>query len=285
MPETPRRRQHLVSRGYQRNFASENIWVAVIDAHTGRTVSPHRSIGVNWRLDDFISVMLPDGTVDDALEREFGERERVFLRLVRHIQVNQPVRPEQKAALDDLAAVHLARNSAFKVAHQQIVRGTLEQEWPKLAKDDRLRLKFVQQWGRPPEPGELEAIIATVGNAFVSSPDFFTAGVQRVAADLQPLLARWMVQLVGCDDNLPGFILADNPVVHGRRSEGRFGFLHAGALGDADMIVVPISRRVVAFYSSRRLPDVVIHTKKSLQWGQLDSGPGCTERGVVSSRR
>lgn len=266
MHENPRRRQHLVSRGYQRNFAADNTWVSVLDVHTGQTIYAKRSIGVNWRVADFVSVISPDGTVDDALEREIGERERVFLRVVREIRLNQSVVPEQKAALDELAAVHLARNSAFKVAHQKVVRRTLEQEWPKLAQDERLTLRFARQWGRPPEPGELEAIVASVGNAFVSSPDLFITGVQRAANGIRPILAKWRVQLVGCADNLPGFILSDNPVVHGKRSQAQFGFLHAGAIGDADMIVVPIRRRLVAFYSWRKLPDVLIQTKKSLQW-------------------
>ncbi|CAL8973943.1 hypothetical protein PROP_01296 [Propionicimonas sp. T2.31MG-18] len=266
MPEKPRRRQHLVSRGYQRNFAADNTWVSVLDVHSGQTVCARRSIGANWRIDDFISAIFPDGTVDDALEREFGERERVFLRVVREIRLNQRVGPEQKDALDDLAAVHLARNSAFKVAHQKVVRGTLEQEWPKLAQDERLILTFARQWGRSPEPGELEAIVASAGNLFVSSPDFFTSGVQHAASGFRPLLAKWRVQLVGCADELPGFVLSDNPVVHGRRREGLFGFLRAGAIGGADMIVVPISRRLVAFYSARKLPDILIQTKNSVQW-------------------
>lgn len=266
MPEKPRRRQHLVSKGYQRNFAADHTWVSVLDVKTGQTVYAKRAIGANWRIDDFISVIFPDGTVDDALEREFGERERVFLRVVREIRLHRAVDREQKAALDELAAVHLARNSAFKVAHQKVVRRTLEQQWPKLAQDNRLRARFARQWGRSPEPGELEAIVASAGNAFVSSPDFFTSGVQRVASGFRPLLAKWRVQLVGCADDLPGFILSDNPVVHGRLSEGLFGFLQAGAIGDADMIVVPISRRLVAFYSGRKLPDILIRTKNSLQW-------------------
>lgn len=266
MPEKPRRRQHLVSKGYQRNFAADNTWVTVLDSSTGQILCPRRSIGANWRIDDFISVIFPDGSVDDALEREFGERERVFLRLVRQIQLNHPVSAANKAALDDLAAVHLARNSAFQVAHQRIVRGTMEQVWPRLAQDQRLLSRFTQQWGRAPEPGELEAIVASTGDAFVSSPDFFTSGVQRVAEGLLPLFAKWTVQLVGCADNLPGFVLADNPVVHGKRGEGLFGFLHAGAIGDADIMAVPISRRLVAFYCRSHSPDILIRTKKSLQW-------------------
>jgi hypothetical protein len=114
--------------------------------------------------------------------------------------------------------------------------------------------------------GELEGIVASAGDVFVSSPDFFTSGVQGAASGFRPLLARWRVQLVGCAEDLPGFVLSDNPVVHGKRTEGLFGFLHAGAIGDADMIVVPISRRLVAFYSGRHLADILIQTKKSLQW-------------------
>ena len=55
-------------------------------------------------------------------------------------------------------------------------------------------------------------------------------GVRRVDPGIQQLLAKWKVQLVGLADALPGFVLPDNPVLHGRRAEGRFGF-RAGVCG------------------------------------------------------
>jgi hypothetical protein len=90
--------------------------------------------------------------------------------------------------------------------------------------------------------------------------------MRRSLPDLKEFLAKTTVQLVGSFKALPGFILPDHPVVHGKRDEGKFGFLSGGAIGDADTIVVPISRHLVAFYSSKHSWDVQIRTKKGVRW-------------------
>ena len=80
------------------------------------------------------------------------------------------------------------------------------------------------------------------------------------------ILAQYTVQLVSMIEDLPGFALPDRPIVHGKRREGVFGFEEAGAIGDADIIIVPISRRLLGFYSARELPHVTIRTNKGLAW-------------------
>lgn len=263
--EGPRRNQHLVSKGYQRNFA-DGHWLAVLDANTGEIVCPQRSIKSNWRVTDFISVVSPDGDVDDSLEREFARSERVFLNVIREIRLHKPVTADQKAALDALAATHAVRSLSFSRAHDAAVRTVIEQLGPGLAGDERAVGLFARERGRPPGPGELEEIVAAVAIDFAEMPDLLVSGVRRVAAGLQQLLNKWTIQLVGSARGLPGFVLPDHPVVHGRRSEGRFGFRDAGAIGDADLIVVPISRYLVAFYSGDRLRDVQVRTKNGVRW-------------------
>jgi hypothetical protein len=143
---------------------------------------------------------------------------------------------------------------------------SIEQGSVGIAQDVRAVEAFTRDKGRPPNPGELEAVIAAAASDFAASPDLLASGIRRVAGGLQQLLGKWTIQLVGSSVDLPGFVLADHPVLHGRRSEGRFGFRDAGAIGDADLVVVPISRRLVAFYSARNLTDVRIRTKKGVRW-------------------
>lgn len=115
MSSEPRRRlQHLVSKGYQRNFAAENTWVSIIDCQTGTVVEERRSIGNNWRAPDFLSVSRPEEDVDDSLEKEFSRHERVILNRVRDIQAFTKPSTEQKRGLDLLAAIHLVRSIAFR---------------------------------------------------------------------------------------------------------------------------------------------------------------------------
>lgn len=260
-----RRIQHLVSKGYQRNFA-EGWRVAVLRARSGAVVDERRQIRENWVVEDFLSVRSPDGSFDDSLEREFAAREQRFLNVIRDVRLGAPVTPSQKAAIDDLAAAHLTRSQSFAEAHQSAANAALSEAPSRLAHDPRAVGAFARQYGRFPLPGELESIVAAAAQKFGDEPDLFASGVRRVDPGIQHLLAKWKVQLVGMADDLPGFLLPDNPVLHGMRAEGRFGFRAAVAVGEADLIIVPISRRLVALYSGQRLPDVRIRTKASLRW-------------------
>lgn len=264
VPEELRRNQHLVSKGYQRNFADGEV-VTILDPRTGQVIWPRRNIKTNWRAVDFLSVIRADG-VDDSLERDFDRMEGMFLRAVRQIRLHEALTADQKEALDALAATHLVRSRAFHDAHDRVVKSTLQRGWPGLAERDDAVQVFIRDRGRPPEPGELEALVAAVGREFASSPDLFPNGVRNTGAGIHEQLGKWTVQLAGSAENLPGFILPDHPVVHGSRAKGRFGFRDAGAIGDADVVAVPISRRLVAFYTGEAVPDVQISTKTQMRW-------------------
>ena len=66
---------------------------------------------------------------------------------------------------------------------------------------------------------------------------------------------------------MPGFVLADQPVVHARPDEGRYGFASQLAIGDANLIMVPIKRRLLAFYTVQPLAnrDFTLETKRGLR--------------------
>ena len=113
-----RQRQHLVSRGYQQNFADDHR-VAVLDAQTGATLDPRRPTRSNWRVDDFLTVVDPTGHRDDSLEREFAKTERATLGQIRDITRTR-ISLEQRRALDLLAAVHLVRSESFVAVHGQV---------------------------------------------------------------------------------------------------------------------------------------------------------------------
>ena len=261
----PRQNQHLVSKGYQRNFA-DGWRVAVLDARSGGVVDGRRHIKENWVVEHFLSVSREDGTLDDTLEREFAKREQRFLNMIRDVRLDAPVTPAQKAAIHDLAAAHLTRSQSFAEAHDTAASATFVEARRRLARDPRAIEVFRRQYGRGPLPGELESIVDAEARRFADEPDLFASGVRRVDPGIQQLLAKWKVQLVGLAADLPGFVLPDNPVLHGKRVEGRFGFRDAVAIGEADQIIVPIDRRLTALYSSKRLPAVEIRTKESMRW-------------------
>jgi hypothetical protein len=263
VPKEPlRRQQHLVSKGYQRNFA-DGQHLAILDVQDGAIVDARRSIECNWRMLDFVSIVTPDG-VDDTLERRFSKDERVVLNVIREISPRSPVSPRQKGALDKLAAIHLVRSLSFAGVHATVVKGWLESGALNIAQDPRAIALFTDDRGRPPVPGELEAIVAASAQQFARRPDLLAGGMTRGREAIPAILAKSSVQLVSADDSLPGFVLPDHPVLHGKLDEGVFGFRNAGAIGDADLIALPIHRRLVAFYSRQRLRNMHLRTRKGV---------------------
>jgi Protein of unknown function (DUF4238) len=265
MPEEQlRRQQHLVSKGYQRNFSDGNC-VSILDVTTGTVLRARRSIERNWRVPDFVSVVTSEGGVDDSLEREFAKDERVILNVIREISPSSAkVTDRQKDALDKLAVIHLVRSLSFASTHEAVVKNWLTDGAIDLATDPTAIALFTRDKGRPPVPGELEAIVAASAQTFAARPDLLAGGMRHGTQTIPEILAKSSIQLISGDESLPGFVLPDHPILHGKRDKGLFGFRYAGAVGDADLIVAPIHRRLVAFYSRRRLRNVEIKTKKGI---------------------
>lgn len=49
-----------------------------------------------------------------------------------------------------------------------------------------------------------------------------------------------------------------------RRDEGRYGFASHLAIGDADLIMMPIRRRLVAFYAVQQMANFTLKTERGL---------------------
>ena len=260
-----RRLQHLVSKGYQRNFAN-GVWLTIIDPESGAVVDDKRSIKTNWRLQDFLSVTWSEDDVDDGLEREFAEHERVVLNRVRDISPSTRTTPEQKRAVDLLAAIHLVRSPAYRdrraaVSGNWLAGGALD-----MATSPELLRRFVAEMRRQPEPGELDAMVAEQAEALGRAPDQHADGVRYGAKKLNELFNSWTIQLIVIDERLPGLVLADHPILYGSKSSGRFGFQAAGPVGEAEIVIVPIQRRLAACYSPKQIRDRTITTKAGLHW-------------------
>ena len=256
--------QHLVSRGYQQNFA-EGKAVSIIDAVTGALIEPRRPTKTNWRVPDFLSVLDTDGEPDDALEKEFADDERVVLNRVRDVRAFKKVTADQKRAVDVLTAIHLVRSLSYKTRHGEVVTNWLSNEAPSLIESPRLLAHFMHSEGREPAPGELEAMVTRQATAMSEDPNQFPNGVRYGAARLGELLSTWHLQLIEIDPSLPGLVLADHPILHGQVDHGALRF-EAGAVGNSDTVLVPITRHLGGSYTPKRLPDLKIKTKKSLDW-------------------
>jgi hypothetical protein len=247
-----RQQQHLVSRGLQKNFAHDHR-VAILDAQSGDVIAPDRPIKSNWSQEDFLIYEDSTGLLNQSLEGEFARTEAKALNQIRDITPNK-ISPEQKRALDLVAAIHLVRSLSFVKMHGQITDAYFDNCLADFLADPQVLKAFVSDRGRQPAPGELEFLVAAQVSKFQASPDLRANGMRHVNAGIPGILGRYQVQLVEADLSwMPGFVLADQPVLHARPDEGRYGFASQLALGEADLIIMPIQRRLVAFYTLQPL--------------------------------
>lgn len=114
----------------------------------------------------------------------------------------------------------------------------------------------------------------------VRSPSFRAVhadgGAELVRSMLQQLdeiaevLDRFHLQIVELDPGLPGFVIADTPVLHVATQDHRFGFRDGLAVGDADLIAGPLTRTTAACFTAELLPDVRFATRKRVDaWNAL----------------
>lgn len=155
---------------------------------------------------------------------------------------------------------------SFRDRHAEVVDRWATGDALKFADNPELRLRFRTEKGRSPHPGELEAMVAEQAAEIRQAPDRLAEGLRRSVPKIDQLLRQWSIQLIVVDPSLPGLVLADHPVLRGKRDQGLFGFNEAGAVGDADTILVPIRRHLAACYCPSWMRDVTIKTKHGLDW-------------------
>lgn len=78
------------------------------------------------------------------------------------------------------------------------------------------------------------------------------------------MLDHHFIQIVESAPDLPGFVLADVPILHADTATNRIGFRGQVSVGDADLVCGPLTRRTVVFFTAKRLPPLMIRTKKKV---------------------
>ena len=287
----PGARHHLVSRGYQQNFASEDKRVALVSTDTGEVIDPQRAIKHNFAIAGFNDVELPEGGHDSSLEAGFAQIERPVLDQIRRLKASA-IGSEQRGAVVKLFAMHLVRSQTFRRMHYSIVDQLRAEETPSYETDPEALKIFERQYGRTPAPGELEALA-------IHALDEMVAGNRAVAESTARQFDRISRKLDGLhmqflwigEERLPGFILGDAPVVHASVAEGRYGFRDKLALGDADLIIGPLTRRTAACFTASRLPAKQVTTKALVKtincefWRAAEREVACHPDDVPATRR
>lgn len=204
----------------------------------------------------------PDGSASRDSDDVFKKIERRVLELIRGIAPGK-CSDAARSAVVGLCTVHLLRSRDFRDAQLQLLN-TLEPDaidyYGQLPEVHR---RYVAQYGKPPPPGVIEEIVSHWVSGQRDGAVFFDSTEERLET-VDGLLRRWPLQIVAVDPSLPGLALGDNPVVHADLHTGRFGFRDGLAVGDATLIMAPLSRRIAVFFHRERTPPVYIRTHVAL---------------------
>jgi hypothetical protein len=265
-------RDHWVSRGYQQNFASfPKKRVAIFDVRVGRVVDDKRPIKSNFREQGF-TTFLEAGVPNDLLEKAFASVESRVLNEIRTVSATRR-RPQQKADVANLFAIHLVRSPAFKSFHTHIGQTYRSRDVPAVASEQQVVERFEAIDGHPPGEGELLQLTLRAYDEMIGDPmHLVTTMIRQHDAMAEMLnrfhlqvveLNRFHLQVVELSPGLPGFVIGDTPVVHAQLGAGRYGFRDQLALGDADFIIGPLTRTTAACFTVRPLPAARVTTRRS----------------------
>jgi Protein of unknown function (DUF4238) len=257
------KRHHLVSRGYQNNFASAQLRIAVMDAHSGRFIEDRRTKD-NFVEPAFNSFVDLDGGIVADLENEWARIERKVLNQVRRVapgNCGQVLR----GAIASLFAIHLVRSWAFREAHLRVVSELRASDIPRYEANEQMRDRFRQERAREPRPGELAQLAMAVLDEHVAANRLFVDSMVTHHNKIVAMLAPFRVQVITKDRSGAGFMLGDVPVVHANTTTGQYGFRDYLALGDANLIMGPLGRWTAVCFTADYTPNRALTTKKQLQ--------------------
>lgn len=255
---------HLVSRGYQQNFANDEKRVAILDTRTARITSTDRPIKNNFTSAGFNSYIDADGSASAWLEREFAKVERPVLDQIRRITVGSP-RPSAIGAVVGLMSLHLVRNRAFAEFHDDILDQTRREQAAKMLRDPRLQAMHLKQLGMPASESSVQTMIDDWAEQSIASNSGLVESMSRQYNSLVDKLSCFRVQVISAERLETGFGLGDTPVVHANSGTGQVGFRDRLAVGDADIVMAPLSRWIAVALTARRVPSLELRTKKALQ--------------------
>ena len=251
---------HWVSRGLQANFADDDKRVSILDTVRGIIIDPARPVKSNF-VELGFTTFIREGVPSDLMERAFASVERSVLNEIRLVNVGRRG-PEQKAAVANLFAIHLVRSASYKAFHREVAEGFRASGTREIAEDPRLREMFELSVGHSPSAAELTDLVLQQHDAMAADPLTLVQSMLDQHDQMAEKLNGLHMQVVVIEAGLPGFVLGDAPVVHADTRTGRYGFRDRLALGDANLIIGPLTRRTAACFSLRPLPPAILRTRR-----------------------
>jgi hypothetical protein len=245
-----RKHHHVVSRGYQRLFASgEQLLYIDWVAKTFKLIGTRDAFAEKH----FNSWKTVTGWNDD-LEDEWQRVENVVLPRVRRL-LSGAENTGDREAVKVLAAIHFARSYAFRDAHERIGVQLAEEFGASSTGDEEFRRLYAADKGHDPEPDEIETYIKDRMRDLREDGSHF---LERMVAAYEFGLGHFEpmhVQLLHARGRV-GFVLGDTPLVAIDTLGFRVGIRDRLALGDANAIAMTLGRRTaMTLWGQDRRPD------------------------------
>ena len=259
-------KQHLVSKGYQANFASRpSKRVTILEPSTGRVIENERPISTNWRIPEYTSTLAGNGdSPDNKLERFFGSIEVKVLNEIRRIDPTHRGESQRQAVIQ-LFAMHLVRNETYRHAHDRIMLEVVDADLTSLTKDSKSIQRIEEYLGHAVKVEEVAALIRAFPGRAQESNDLHVDNMRNSFERIAEILSVFHLQIITSDGLDHGFALGDVPVVHYQTTSNRYGIRDGLAIGDADLIIGPLTRTTAVALSRVERKPLVLSTKKTLQ--------------------
>lgn len=256
-------RHHLVSKGYQKNFADGQHRLTVIDARSGVTLDRLRPAKLNWVENDWNTFWDESGDPNRQLEQEFARIEAGVMRRIRDVHAGT-AQGAHLSAVINLAAMHLVRSRSFITFLRDVRSTAMPGIVDHFVNDRELTLRFETHHHRPPSAGELHLLVSRAAREHTESRQSELETVIAQHNKIADLLSQNTMQVLTIDEGLPGLPIGDQPVVHADLDSARFSFRDRLAIGDANLIFIPLTRRVAACLTRSPLSDTTISSTH--QW-------------------
>lgn len=250
------RHQHYVSRGYQRGFSDGELIILVDKQNRTRKRVGTRHAFVARSHSTFAD---SEGQLRDEVEKEWGRVENMAIRDMRRVvDTNSNLDHDAAEAIKAIAALHFARSEAIRNAALRFEPEFINQYAQDVETDERLKEMFFKERGRMPLQGELRDLALAGGDNLVDSNRSQVDRMLHIYNRSLEIFQPYYVQLIRPMKGQSGFSFCDSPLVNHCRKTKRTGPGDDLALGDSDLLLMPLGRYVCAALTAEQEPHVTI---------------------------
>jgi hypothetical protein len=193
---------HLVSRGWQRNFGDDQERVASIEARTGVITGSARPIKNNFAEQGFMTYTEPGGAWTRDADTAFRKIERRVFERVREVR-RDVCDEDHRNAVIEMCSIHLVRSNDFRDAQLRLLDdlqlSAMSDDYPTRQEAHK---RFLARHGVPPPPGLVDYLIEMWMNVQRSGLVFFDSVEDRIGK-IDAQLRWWHLQVVEVDPSRP----------------------------------------------------------------------------------